>query len=93
VPWRSRRRDRERVRRAGAVDLADHYSLVEVDESLAERVAAALSRTWLRGQKPEVTLFDPTAAPPAAAPRAPYRGGRRPDNGGRPAPRGKRPKR
>lgn len=85
------------VRSIGAIDLADHYSLVQVDESLAERVAAALSRTWLRGQKPEVTLFDPNAAVPMPAaappPRAPYRGGRRPEKGGRPAHRGKRPKR
>jgi ATP-dependent RNA helicase DeaD len=83
----------------GAIDLADHYSLVEVDASVAERVAAALSRTWVRGQKPEVTPFDPNAreaadaAPPSAAPtRPPYRGGRRPEKGG-PPPRGKRPKR
>jgi ATP-dependent RNA helicase DeaD len=82
------------VRAIGAIDLADHYSLVEVDESLADRVAGALSRTWLRGQKPEVTRFDPNAEPmPEAAPRAPYRGGRAPARGGPPGPRGKRPKR
>jgi multidrug resistance efflux pump len=47
------------VRAIGAIDLADHYSLVEVDEAVAERVAAALSRAWLRGQRPEVVRFDP----------------------------------
>ncbi|MFO0450223.1 MAG: DEAD/DEAH box helicase [Pseudomonadota bacterium] len=79
------------VRSIGAIDLADHYSLVEVDEALADTVAAALSRTWLRGQKPEVARFDPNAEPAPASGRAPYRGGRRPSAGGRP-PRGKRPR-
>lgn len=60
---------------APAIDLADHYSLVEVDEALADRVAGALSRTWLRGQKPEVSRFDPAGA---AEPSGTYRGGRRP---------------
>jgi ATP-dependent RNA helicase DeaD len=67
------------VRSIGAIDLADHYSLVEVDESVAERVAGALQRTWIRGQKPEVVRFDSNgmAPPPAPPARAPYRGGRR----------------
>jgi ATP-dependent RNA helicase DeaD len=65
-----------------------------VDEALAERVAGALARTWLRGQKPTVTLFDPNADATEAGPptRPPYRGGRSPQKGGRPAPRGKRQK-
>jgi hypothetical protein len=57
-------------------------------------VAGALARTWLRGQKPTVTLFDPNADATEAGPptRPPYRGGRSPQKGGRPAPRGKRQK-
>lgn len=75
------------ARAIGAIDLADHYTLVEVDESVAERVAGALSRTWLRGQKPEVSRFDPAGG---EAPKPAYRGGRRPSDG---APRPPRPPR
>jgi ATP-dependent RNA helicase DeaD len=77
------------VRSIGSIDLADHYSLVEVDEALAERIAGALQRTWIRGQKPEVALFDPNAAPSERPAPAPYRGGRRPGAGG-PPPRKKK---
>jgi ATP-dependent RNA helicase DeaD len=85
------------VRAIGAIDLADHYSLVEVDETLADRVAGALSRAWLRGQRPEVTRFDseageaPSDGAPAGAPTrgggSGYRGGRRPEGAPPRAPR------
>jgi ATP-dependent RNA helicase DeaD len=78
------------VRAIGAIDLADHYTLVEVDESLADRIAGALSRTWLRGQKPEVTRFDPAGGPGGPADAGGYRGGRRPPGA---APRVPRPHR
>jgi ATP-dependent RNA helicase DeaD len=77
------------VRAIGAIDLADHYTLVEVDESLADRVAGALSRTWLRGQKPEVSRFESGGG---EEPGSSYRGGRRPPGIATRPPREKRAK-
>jgi ATP-dependent RNA helicase DeaD len=77
------------ARAIGAIDLADHYTLVEVDESLADRVAGALSRTWLRGQKPEVSRFESSGG---EEPGSSYRGGRRPPGATPRAPREKRGK-
>ena len=39
----------------GAIDIADNFSLVEVDEAVADRVIAALSRVWLKGQRAQVS--------------------------------------
>ena len=38
----------------GAIEIADRYSLVEVPESAAEEVIAALRRSTIRGRKPTV---------------------------------------
>ena len=46
------------ARGIGAIDIADSYSLVEVDETVAERVVGALSRTRLKGQKVDVRRDD-----------------------------------
>jgi len=43
------------ARGIGAIDIADSYSLVEVDETVAERVVGALSRARLKGQKVAVS--------------------------------------
>jgi ATP-dependent RNA helicase DeaD len=67
------------ARGIGAIDIADAYSLVEVDAIVAERVVGALSRARIKGQKVDVgregdeTL--PSRVPQTAAPRrAPHRG-------------------
>ena len=66
------------ARAIGAIDIADAYSLVEVDETVAERVVGALSRAWLKGQRVEVGLeaedggFEPGR--PASAGAPPRRG-------------------
>jgi ATP-dependent RNA helicase DeaD len=44
------------ARAIGAIDIADGYSLVEVDGTVAERVIGALSRAWLKGQRVEVGM-------------------------------------
>ena len=44
------------ARAIGAIDIADAYSLVEVDSMVADRVVSALSRAWLKGQRVQVTL-------------------------------------
>ncbi len=44
------------ARSIGAIDIADNYSLVEVDETCSERVVKALSKAWLKGQQVEVGL-------------------------------------
>ena len=66
------------ARAIGAIDIADAYSLVEVDETVAERVIGALSRAWLKGQRVEVGLEtdDGGFAPgrPASAGAPPRRG-------------------
>jgi ATP-dependent RNA helicase DeaD len=68
------------ARAIGAIDIADAYSLVEVDETVAERVVGALARAWLKGQRVEVALARDDADPPTAlrAPRplrpSPHRG-------------------
>jgi ATP-dependent RNA helicase DeaD len=38
----------------GAIDVADHFAIVEVPELFADRIIAALQRTKLRGRKVEV---------------------------------------
>ena len=76
------------ARAIGAIDIADTYSLVEVDEAVAERVVSALSRVWLKGQRVQVGreadgdsggARSETARPPGAPSR-------------RPPPRGKPPR-
>ena len=73
------------ARAIGAIDIADGYSLVEVDEMVAERVVGALSRAWLKGQKVEVGLEPDDGSMPSARPpnrEAPPRRG--PPRTGRP---------
>ncbi|WP_043430013.1 DEAD/DEAH box helicase [Cystobacter fuscus] len=41
-------------KRIGAIQIGDNYSLVEVPESLADQVVAALRQTTLRGRKAQV---------------------------------------
>jgi len=71
----------------GAIDIADNFSLVEVDEAVADRVVAALSRVWLRGQRAQVSR-DSDGFAGASEPRRP-----RPHRGAasRSARRGKAP--
>jgi ATP-dependent RNA helicase DeaD len=77
-------------RSIGAIDLADHYSLVEVDEAVADRVTAALGRAWIRGQRAEVSRFDTSGAADATAGTNPAgRGRKRPGARGAPAPKGR----
>ena len=71
------------ARGIGAIDIADAYSLVEVDETVADRVVSALSRAWLKGQRVPVAREDGGRAafrsgqadePPRPARRGPPRG-------------------
>lgn len=68
------------ARAIGAIDIADAYSLVEVDETVAERVVGALSRAWLKGQRVEVALAADDGSGGPSSPRppraAPHRGAR-----------------
>jgi ATP-dependent RNA helicase DeaD len=76
------------ARAIGAIDIADSYSLVEVDEGVADRVIGALSRAWIRGQRVEAGREaesgdrPPGAGAGRAPPRShrgqPHRGARRP---------------
>jgi ATP-dependent RNA helicase DeaD len=67
------------ARGIGAIDIADAYSLVEVDASVAERVVGALSRARIKGQKVEVGREGDATLPERGATgsperRAPHRG-------------------
>ena len=50
-----------RGREVGAIEIADRYSLVEVPESAAERVIAALRATTIKGRKATVRRERPRA--------------------------------
>ena len=73
----------------GAIDIADGYSLVEVDGSVADRVIAALAKTWLKGQRVHVGL-ESDGEPPAGTAEPVRRGPPRYAPGG--PPRGKPPR-
>lgn len=57
-------------RAIGAIDIADAYSLVEVNETVVERVVEAISRTYIKGQKCEVSLDSGDGASPSDWPSA-----------------------
>ncbi len=62
------------ARAIGAIDIADSYSLVEVDEAVAERVVGALARVWLKGQRVQVGREPDADGAPAEAIRGPGAG-------------------
>jgi ATP-dependent RNA helicase DeaD len=43
----------------GAIEIADRYSLVEVQAGEADRIMEALRRTALRGQRITVSRYQP----------------------------------
>ena len=77
------------ARGIGAIDIADTYSLVEVDEGVADRVVGALSRAWLKGQKVQAGREqDSGGAPSAGPPRGAHPPARRAPPRGKPPRRG-----
>jgi len=61
----------------GAIEIADRFSLVEVPESAADDVVAALRQVSIKGQKAVVRRERYRAAPPRARALPAARGGRR----------------
>ncbi len=77
------------ARGIGAIDIADSYSLVEVDEAVADRVVGALSRAWLKGQKVQAGREpDSGGAPSSGPPRGAFSPPRRAPPRGKPPRRG-----